>query len=131
MNGKKGYVWLVTAGDATYLVAAPSRVAAVLDMHFGRLLGIPAVSDGYATYDIFPVRQRCWMHSNRIKDPEKPISGFYSLFYLSCLAYGGIQRRTGSECTDFANLIAICEISFSGSLIRLLCTSCAGPRNTR
>ena len=24
MNGKKGYVWLVTTKDATYLVAAPS-----------------------------------------------------------------------------------------------------------
>ena len=28
------------------------------------------------------------LRSNRIKDPEKPISELYSLFYLSCLAYG-------------------------------------------
>ena len=70
------------------------------------------------------------VHSNRIKDPEKPISELYSLFYLSCLAYGGIRRRTGSECTDFANLIAICEISFSGSLIRLLCNPLNSQGNT-
>ena len=42
MNGRKGYVWLVTVEDATYLVAAPSRAADVLDLHFGKLLGIPA-----------------------------------------------------------------------------------------
>ena len=69
MNGRKGYVWLVTVEDATYLVAAPSRAAAVLDLHFGKLLGIPVVSDGYAVYDIFPVRQRCWAHI--LREAEK------------------------------------------------------------
>ena len=69
MNGRRGYVWLVTVGDATYLVAAPSRGAAVLDLHFGRLLGIPLVSDGYPVYDIFPVRQRCWVHI--LREAEK------------------------------------------------------------
>ena len=69
MNGRKGYVWLVTAGDATYLVAAPSRAAAVLDLHFGSLLGIPVVSDGYVVYEIFPVRQGYWVHI--LREAEK------------------------------------------------------------
>ncbi len=34
MNGKRGYAWLATAGNATYVVAAPSRAAAVLDLHW-------------------------------------------------------------------------------------------------
>ena len=69
MNGRKGYVWLATVEDATYLVAAPSRAAAVLDLHFGKLLGIPVVSDGYAVYDILPVRQRRWAHI--LREAEK------------------------------------------------------------
>ena len=51
MNGRRGYVWLATAGDATYLVAAPSRAAAVLDLYFRGLLGMPAVTDGYVAYN--------------------------------------------------------------------------------
>ena len=47
MNGKKGYVWLVTTDDATYLVAAPSRAAIMLDKYFSRLLHMPVVVDGY------------------------------------------------------------------------------------
>ena len=41
MNGKRGYIWLATIRDATYIVAAPSRGAAVLDIHFGKILGYP------------------------------------------------------------------------------------------
>ena len=62
MNGKKGYVWLVTTEDATYLVAAPSRAAIILDTYFGKLLDMPIVSDGYVVYNAFPVKQRCWVH---------------------------------------------------------------------
>ena len=62
MNGKKGYVWLVTTRDATYLVAAPSRAAIMLDTYFGKLLDMPVVADGYAAYNLFPVKQRCWVH---------------------------------------------------------------------
>ena len=47
MNGKRRYVWLVTTGDAAYLVAAPGRVAAVLELHFGGLLDMPTVAYGY------------------------------------------------------------------------------------
>ena len=49
MNGRKGYVWLVTVEDATYLVAAPSRAAAVRPAfweaarHPGRLRRIRSV----------------------------------------------------------------------------------------
>ena len=41
INGKKGYVWLVTVKDATYIVVNPSRSAVVLDLHFSRLYNIP------------------------------------------------------------------------------------------
>ena len=62
MNGKRGYIWLATVGDATYIVAAPGRAAAVLDIHFGKILGVPVVSDGYIVYNALPIRQRCWVH---------------------------------------------------------------------
>ena len=62
MNGRQGYVWLATIWDATYIVAAPSRAAAVLDMHFGRILGVPVVSDGYVVCNMLSIRQRCWVH---------------------------------------------------------------------
>ena len=62
MNGRKGYVWLVTTDDATYLVAAPSRAAIILDKYFSKLLDIPVVVDGYTVYNAFPVKQRCWVH---------------------------------------------------------------------
>ena len=62
MNGRRGCIWLATVRDATYIVAAPGRAAAVLDIHFGSILGVPAVSDGYVAYDMLPVRQRCWVH---------------------------------------------------------------------
>ena len=64
MNGRKGYVWLVTTDDAlTYLVAAPSRAAIILDKYFSKLLDIPVVVDGYTGVQLaFPVKQRCWVH---------------------------------------------------------------------
>ena len=62
INGKKGYVWLVTVKDATYIVVNPSRSAVVLDLHFSRLYDIPVVVDGYAAYNRFAIRQRCWVH---------------------------------------------------------------------
>ncbi len=81
MNGKKGYVWLVTTKDATYLVAAPSRAAIMLDRHFGRLLGMPVVVDGYTVYNAFPVKQRCWVHILRKAEKHAIKKGGN---YLSC-----------------------------------------------
>ena len=43
-------------------MAGPSRAAAVLNIHFSRILDVPAVSDGYVVYNMLPVRQRCWVH---------------------------------------------------------------------
>ena len=62
INGKKGYVWLATVMDATYIVVNPSRSAVVLDLHFSRLYDIPVVVDWYAAYNRFAIRQRCWVH---------------------------------------------------------------------
>ena len=69
INGKKGYVWLVTVKDATYIVVNPSRSAVVLDLHFSRLYDIPVVVDGYAAYNRFVIRQRCWVHL--LREAEK------------------------------------------------------------
>ena len=69
ISGKKGYVWVVTTTDVTYLVVSPSRGAAVLDMHFAPLLNMPVVVDGYNAYNMFNIRQRCWIHL--LRDAEK------------------------------------------------------------
>ena len=105
MNGRTGYVWLVTAGDATYLVAAPSRAAAVLDLHFGRLLGIPVVSDEYAVYDIFHVRQMCWVHILReaekyaVRNGGNDLSCYRRLLSLY-KRIKGIESAGCAECMD-------------------------------
>ena len=46
INGRRGYAWLATIQDATYIVVAQTRSATVLVLHFERLLGIPVVTDG-------------------------------------------------------------------------------------
>ena len=117
MNGRKGYVWLVTVEDATYLVAAPSRAAAVLDLHFGKLLGIPVVSDGYAVYDIFPVRQRCWAHILReaeklaIRNGGNDLSCYRRLLSL----YKRIKGRESAgsaECLDLERAVLQIAVSY-------------------
>ena len=106
MNGKRGYVWLATAGDATYIVAAPSRAAAVLELHFGGLLGMPAVTDGYAVYGMLPVRQRCWAHILReaekyaVRNGGDDLSCYRRLLSL----YGRIKDRKSADSTECLNL---------------------------
>ena len=117
MNGRKGYVWLVTVEDATYLVAAPSRAAAVLDLHFGKLPGIPVVSDGYAVHDIFPVRQRCWAHILReaekmaIRNGGNDLSCYRRLLSL----YKRIKGRESAgsaECLDLERAVLQIAVSY-------------------
>ena len=110
MNGRKGCVWLATVKDTTYLVAAPSRGAAVPDLHFGRLLGIPAVSDGYPVYDVFPVRQRCWAHI--LREAEKLAirngGGDLSCYRRLLSLYGRIkdtESACSAECLDLERVV--------------------------
>ena len=114
MNGKKGYVWLVTTKDATYLVAAPSRAAIMLDRHFGRLLGMPVVVDGYTVYNAFPVKQRCWVHILR-KAEKYAIKkgGNYLSCYRRLLAiYKRIKGRESASCAECLDLErAVIEIA--------------------
>ena len=116
MNGRKGYVWLVTTGDATYLVAAPSRAAIILDKYFSRLLGMPVVVDGYTVYNVFPVKQRCWVHILR-KAEKFAIrkGGNYLSCYLRLLAmYKGIKDRESASCAECLDLErAVLEIAAS------------------
>ena len=115
MNGRKGYVWLVTTDDATYLVAAPSRAAIILDKYFGRLLHMPVV-DGYTVYNAFPVKQRCWVHILR-KAEKFAIrkGGNYMSCYLRLLAmYKNIKDRESAGCAECMDLErALLEIASS------------------
>ena len=116
MNGKRGYIWLATIRDATYIVAAPSRGAAVLDIHFGKILDVPAVSDGYVVYNMLPVRQRCWVHLLReaewyaIRNGESDISCYYRLLSLY-RAIKGRKSAGSSECLSLER--AVLEIASS------------------
>ena len=106
MNGRRGYVWLATAGDAAYLVAAPSRAAAVLELHFRGLLGVPAVTDGYAAYGVLPVRQRCWVHLLReaekyaVKNGGDDLSCYRRLLSM----YRRIKNRGSADCAECLDL---------------------------
>lgn len=106
MNGRRGYVWLATTGDATYLVAAPSRAAAVLDLHFRGLLGMPAVTDGYVVYDVLPVRQRCWAHILREAEKYAVRNGGDDLScYRRLLSmYRRIKDRESADGAECLNL---------------------------
>ena len=106
MNGKKGYAWLATAGDATYIVAAPSRAAAVLELHFGGLLGMPAVTDGYVVYGMLPVRQRCWAHILREAEKYAVRNGGDDLScYRRLLSmYRRIKNRESADSTECLDL---------------------------
>ena len=106
MNGKRGYVWLVTTEDATYLVAAPSRAAIILDTYFGKLLDMPIVSDGYVVYNAFPVKQRCWVHILR-KAEKYAIrkGGNYLSCYRRLLAiYKKIKDMKSASCAECLDL---------------------------
>ena len=97
MNGKRGYIWLATVGDATYIVAAPGRAAAVLDIHFGKILGVPVVSDGYIVYNALPVRQRCCVHLLREAEEYAIRNGGSDISYHCRLLYPyrAIKGRVG------------------------------------
>lgn len=116
MNGRQGYIWLATTQDATYIVAAPSRAAAVLDIHFGRIPGIPIVSDGHVVYNALPIRQRCWVHLLReaeewaIKNGGPDISCYYRLLSIY-RAIKGRESADSSECLSLER--AVLEIASS------------------
>ena len=110
MNGRRGYIWLATVRDATYVVATPNRAAAVLDLHFGSILGVPAVSDGYVAYDMLPVRQRCWVHLLReaeecaIRNGKSDISRYCRLLSV-CRAVKGRESADSSECLSMERAV--------------------------
>ena len=110
MNGKRGYIWLATIRDATYIVAAPSRAAAVLDIHFNRILYVPAVSDGYVVYNMLPIRQRCWVHLLReaeeyaIRNGGSDISCYCRLLSLY-RAIKGRESAGSSECLSLERAV--------------------------
>ena len=59
-NGKRQYVW-ACIGDEGVAVTVGTRSAAEIDCHFP-YYDKPITCDGYAAYNVFHVRQRCWAH---------------------------------------------------------------------
>ena len=120
INGKKGYAWLVTIQDATYVVVARSRGSAVLSLHLGRLLGIPVVTDGYSGYNVFPVRQRCWIHLLREAEKKAIRNGGNDLVQYERLLkmYARIKDRDTAdvaECLDLERRVLDIAASYGES----------------
>ena len=106
MNGKRGYAWPATAGDAAYPAAAPGRGAAVPGPHFGGLPGMPAVTDGYAAYGVLPARRRrrvrlpCGAEKHAVKnDGDDP-----SCYRRLPSTYGRIKNRESADGAECLNL---------------------------
>ena len=59
-NGKRQYVW-ACIGDESVAVTVGTRSAAEIDCHFP-YYDKPITCDGYAAYNVFHIRQRCWAH---------------------------------------------------------------------
>jgi hypothetical protein len=60
-DGKNGYVWGFFSKVIGIFEATLSRGRTVPQQLLADYLGV-LVSDGYVVYDVFPVRQRCWVH---------------------------------------------------------------------
>ena len=103
MNNKNGYVWWITIRNATYLVASPSRTAIMLDTHFGKLLDMQVVANGYSAYNSFPVKQRRWVH-------------------ILCKAEKYMVRKGGSYLSCYRRLLAIYKRIKSMESVR--CAEC-------
>ena len=56
----KRYVW-ACIGDTGVAIAVGTRASAEIDYHFP-YYGKPITCDGYAAYNMFHARQRCWAH---------------------------------------------------------------------
>ena len=61
INGKRGHTWVTCNDSAAYFLVAASRAAAVPETHFP-WFDAPIVCDGYAGYNSYNIRQRCWSH---------------------------------------------------------------------
>lgn len=61
VNGKMCHIWMFVTRYAVWYLVVGSRGGAVLDEHFP-YQDIRVICDGYAVYDRFAVRQRCWPH---------------------------------------------------------------------
>ena len=59
-NGKRQYVW-ACIGDEGVAITVGTRSAAEIDCHFP-YYDKPITCDGYAAYNVFHIRQRCWAH---------------------------------------------------------------------
>ena len=106
INGKRGYAWLVTIKNATYVVVAHTRAAAVLELHFAGLLNIPVVVDGYAGYNVFPIKQRCWVHLLREAEKNAVKNGGNDLLQYERLLklYRSIKDRDTADAAERRDL---------------------------
>lgn len=73
-DGKNGYVWGVFSRTRAIFDATMSRARSVITTLLPNYHGV-LITDGYVGYDLFPVRQRCWIHLLRevkeyVENPE-------------------------------------------------------------
>ena len=64
---KRGYVWVCVGDDDVSITVATTRGAIVLWEYYPHW-NIPITCDGYAAYNEFHIRQRCWAHILREAD---------------------------------------------------------------
>lgn len=62
IKNKLGYVWVGVGDRDVSIKISPTRGAAVITEHYSQCLGKPITTDGYAAYNMFDIRQRCWAH---------------------------------------------------------------------
>jgi len=60
-DGKNGYVWGVFTNTISILSAGTSRARENIEKLLKNFKNVIVV-DGYNAYDIFPLKQRCWVH---------------------------------------------------------------------
>lgn len=61
INGNSGWAWVATNQRSCFVTVESSRGACILQRHFGPFAGV-AVTDGWRSYGIYSIRQRCWAH---------------------------------------------------------------------
>ena len=62
IKDKRGYVWVGVGDQDVVIKVIGSRGAIVIDQYYSKCTDKPVTTDGYAVYNMFEIRQRCWAH---------------------------------------------------------------------
>jgi rubrerythrin len=75
VNGKNWWLWIFRTTTDVLVVIRPSRGRDVLEEILGAKINGAGVSDGWRSYNVFQVLQRCWAHLLREVDAYKDKPG--------------------------------------------------------